>query len=116
MVVRTASDDRETLVGFVDAYVPSFEAWDVLMYFAAHPDGPVGPDDLARNIGRRPGDLAAAALQLAEQGVLEPGPDGTWYLSEGSEFRHGLRVFTEAIGDQRRRLLVLTHLLQNLSR
>ena len=116
MAVRIATDDSEILAAFVDSFVPSFEAWDVLMYFAAHADRPVGPDDLTRSIGRRPADLATATLGLADQGVLDAGPDGTWFLSEGREFREGLRLFAEAIHDPRRRLLVFTHLLENLSR
>ena len=116
MAVHTTTDDTETLIVFVDCFVLSFEAWDVLMYLAAHPDAPVGPDDLTQSIGRRPADLAVAALSLADQGVLVPGPDGTWFLSEGREVREGLRVFAEALRDPRRRLLAFTRLLENLSR
>jgi hypothetical protein len=116
MAVRISVDDSETLVAFVDTFVPSFETWDVLTYLAAHADRPVGLDDLTRSIGRRPSDLVDAARELAERGALEPGPDGVWFLSKDEEVRQGLCLFAEAIRDPRRRQQLFIHLLQNLSR
>ncbi|MCL5942012.1 MAG: hypothetical protein M1325_00530 [Actinobacteria bacterium] len=108
--------ERGKLVAFVDAYVVSFEAWDILMYFAAHPDGRVDATDLARDIGRRVEELAAAAQELERLGVLAGAEAGGWRLVDTPEIRGGLRLFAEAVKDQKDRLFVLTRLLENLSR
>lgn len=109
-------ETRDPLVSFVDEFVGSFEAWDILAYLAAHPDANLSLDDMAVSLGRSPGDLASAAATLEAKHILLPGSGGGWTLSGDPELRRALASFSEAIADHKRRLFILTRLLENLSR
>lgn len=109
-------DNKESLVAFIDTYVGSFEAWDILAYLAAHPEARLSLDEMARDLGRRPEDLAAAAAKLESKGMLGADRGGGWVLSADSGLRATLASFSEAINDHKQRLFVLTRLLENLSR
>lgn len=109
-------DHKESLVAFIDLYVGSFEAWDILAYLAAHPEAHLSLDAMAHDLGRRPEDLAAAAAKLEGKGILVADREGGWVLSADSGLRTALASFSDAINDHKQRLFVLTRLLENLSR
>lgn len=109
-------DHRELLVAFIDSYVGSFEAWDILAYLAAHPEARLSLDAMAHDLGRRPEDLASVAAKLEGKGILVADREGGWVLSADSGLRTALASFSEAINNHKQRLFVLTRLLENLSR
>ncbi|GAB4246862.1 MAG: hypothetical protein Kow00129_07330 [Thermoleophilia bacterium] len=109
-------DGSERLTNFVDEFVFSFEAWDILAFFAANPGGGFSLAELSRSIGRHPEELVPTVEKLAELGALVPAGDGHWILGGDSDFRSGLQDFADAIDSKKGRLLVLTRLLGNLSR
>ena len=111
-----AEQGREALLSFIDSYVSSFEAWDILAYLAVYPEALLSLESMARDLGRRPEDLAAAATRLEGSGVLLQAGAGRWRLSSDSQLRASLQGFAEAIDDHKQRLFVLTRLLENLSR
>ncbi len=107
---------KESLVSFIDSYVDSFEAWDILAYLAAHPTAHLSLEAMALDLGRRPEDLSAAAAKLERRGILVADPGDGWFLAPDTSLRAALVAFSEAISDHKQRLFVLTRLLENLSR
>lgn len=107
---------RESLVSFIDSYVDSFEAWDILAYLAAHPTAHLSLEAMALDLGRRPEDISAAAAKLEHRGILVADSGDGWFLSPDSDLRAALASFSEAIKEHKQRLFVLTRLLENLSR
>ena len=106
----------EPLVSFIDSYVDSFEAWDILAYLAVHPEAHLSLQAMALDLGRRPEDLASAAAKLESRGILVADREGGWTLTPDRALRASLTAFSEAIKDHKQRLFVLTRLLENLSR
>lgn len=109
-------EHKEPLVSFIDAYVDSFEAWDILAYLAVHPEAHLSLQAMALDLGRRPEDLTAAAGKLEKRGILVADGEEGWSLSPDPTLRAALTAFSEAISDHKQRLFVLTRLLENLSR
>lgn len=112
-----SDEEHEILTDFVDGYVVSFEAWDILVYFSTRGQAVVSAEELADDVGRRPEDLVRAARGLEERGVLVggEGEEDAWKLTSDPAARRGLDIFVRSIADHQERLSVLTRLLENLS-
>ena len=96
---------------FIDKYVTSFLAWDLLIFFHTHPWTANGADELALKLGRRAEDIDQAAAELAEKSVLVC--EGALFsYSPAEETQVLIERFVHALDDREKRLLILTEVLQ----
>lgn len=106
------------LESFVDRFVTSFAAWDLLVLLGAHPDLVDTPEQLAQRLGRNPKDIGAAASGMAEGRVLATGanPEGERTYGLSAEVRASGLVerFTAATADRDWRLELVRRVLAKL--
>lgn len=115
MIGRT----RDPLWDFIERYVTSFARWDLLAYFAARPEPPQTPRQLARRLARREPEIRQACEGLAHEGVLRAtnGIIGSSYsLGPDPALRTAVDTFAASTRARDMRLRVLTHLLKSGSR
>jgi len=68
--------DEGRLEEWVCLYVPTFACWDLVEYLCAVRPEAVSLEELARQVGRAPGDLRPAVAHLVGCGVLQQEADG----------------------------------------
>lgn len=97
---------------FVEVYVTSFLAWDILLHFHRYEQERFAADDLVRLLGREARDVERALRDLTEKDVLEC-DDSTYRFCAAKELRDSIDKFVKALGDRETRLNVLTAVLRN---
>ena len=76
-----AHDLTKSLLDFIQRYIPTLQAAEVLLFFAARPDGSFAPDEVAAAVRPR---MAVSAVtehvaQFMEAGVIAERPGGFAY-------------------------------------
>ena len=99
------------LKNFVNRYITSFLAWDLVVFFHKNPGTADGAGELAIKLGRRAEDIERAASELADKAILKN--DNLIYgYAPSEEARVMVAKFVQAINDREQRLLILTNVLQ----
>lgn len=96
---------------FIDQYVTSFLAWDILVFFHKNPGTADNTNDLSMKLGRRAEDIERAARDLAAKSVLRADNSLYRYIADDN-LRDLIGKFTGALEDREKRLLILTAVLQ----
>lgn len=103
---------------FVEKYVDSFTAWDILTLFGTSPNRLSKPDEIAGLVGRPQGAVESCLKVLAEKGFfeIEVVPGRVYYHWKPEEsLCAGLHEFVTATADRRGRLRALSALLRKIS-
>jgi hypothetical protein len=99
------------LRNFINQYVTSFLAWDLIVFFHKNP-GANGPaDELAGQLGRRAEDIEQAARELVGKAVLAC-DDSIFMYAPSNDTRLLVDRFVQAINTREKRLLILTEVLK----
>ena len=99
------------LKNFINRYVTSFLAWDLIVFFHKHPGVGESAGDLAMRLGRLAEDIQPAAEELAEKAVLTY-EDTIFRYGPAEETRALVEQFNQALENREKRLLILTEVLQ----
>ena len=99
------------LKSFINQYVTSFLAWDLLVFFHKNPGVADVADQLAIKLGRLTDDIERAAGELAEKAVLKQ-EHGIFMYEPDDKVRSRVGEFVSALDDRETRLLILTEVLQ----
>ena len=99
------------LRNFINQYVTSFLAWDLIVFFHQNPSANGAADELAGRLGRRAEDIEQAAQELVGKSVLAC--DGTVFAyTPSNDTRLLVDRFVQAINTREKRLLILTEVLR----
>ena len=99
------------LKNFVNRYITSFLAWDLVVFFHKNPGTADGAGALAVKLGRRAEEIERAASELADKAILKN--SSLIYAYDPPEAtRAQVDKFVQAINDRETRLLILTKVLQ----
>ncbi len=96
---------------FVNRYITSFLAWDLVVFFCKNPGTVDDAGQLAAKLGRRAEDIAQAAAELAEKDILKSN-NMVFRYSPAEETRVQVEKFVQALNNREQRLLILTKVLQ----
>jgi len=99
------------LKNFINRYVTSFLAWDIIVFFHKHPGSVGAAGDLAVRLGRQSEEIEKAAWELVEKAVLIS-DDTVFTYRPGDDTRALIDKFVQAIDSREKRLLILTEVLQ----
>ncbi|HET6352051.1 MAG TPA: hypothetical protein VFG89_07985 [Coriobacteriia bacterium] len=110
--------DVEAVLGpsvtrFVDRYVNSLLAWDIIVFFERNPDARLENHELAASLGRHPEQTAPEVAHLCDGGILHCqgsevafGPD--------SEQAEAIQGFVNACEDHSKRLALIAMVLHRI--
>lgn len=118
----------ESLRAFIDEYVSSFLAWDIIVLFSHNPGLRGGVGEIAKFLGRNPDDLEEALGELVEKGLVKSAPlstptgeanggqeclekDCLYFYDITSELASRVTEFVKALDYREKRLAILTMLL-----
>ena len=99
------------LRNFINQYVTSFLAWDLIVFFHKNPSADGAADELAGRLGRRPEDIEQAAQELVGKAVLTC-DDAVFTYAPSDGTRLLVDRFVQAINTREKRLLILTEVLK----
>lgn len=101
----------EDLQLFVDTFVVSFLAWDVIVFFHKNSGTSITAEQLAANLGRREDDVKRECGLLTEKAFLTD-RRGAYMISTEEAMRQRAADFYQALCDREKRLRILTAVLQ----
>lgn len=99
------------LKNFINRYVTSFLAWDIIVFFCKNPGAAGAAGELAVRLGRRSEDIEQAAGGLVEKAVLFS-DNAVFTYRPDDDTRALIDKFVRAIDSREKRLLILTEVLQ----
>lgn len=102
---------NEDLRLFVDDFVVSFLAWDIIVFFHKNSGVSITAEQLAANLGRREDDVKRESDVLADKGFLTD-RRGAYATSGDEAMRQRAAEFYSALCDREKRLRILTAVLQ----
>ncbi len=99
---------------FVEKYVDSFLAWDLIVFFHQNPQAIDSSYNLSLRLGRKERDVKEALKKLVEKGVLkEKGEENPLYIySPLDEVREKVDQFVQSLSSRTFRLQVLSLVLK----
>ncbi len=103
---------------FVESYVNSFVAWDLVLFFRDNPYAVGSPESLAQSIGRRGTDLQLQLERLAGAGILSRenpsrhDAEPVYSYHPPDSYREALEEFRSALRDRGARLLIVSWVLR----
>ncbi|MDM8528072.1 hypothetical protein QUF58_07635 [Anaerolineales bacterium HSG24] len=88
MIEPTKEVDIDFLV-FIERYASDLLKWDILTFFATHPDQPYSTEQIARHVGRNIQSVRPDLGDLTLSGILEQytNDEVTYQLTQSSRFR-----------------------------
>lgn len=101
----------EDLQLFVDTFVVSFLAWDIIVFFHKNSGASITGEQLAANLGRREDDVKRESDLLVDKGFLID-RRGAYSTSGDEAMRQMTAEFYQALCDREKRLRILTAVLQ----
>jgi hypothetical protein len=101
------------VIGFVDHYVDSLLAWDVVVFFHRNPEASLDAEGLASRLGRRAPEVEATALALCETKLLTC-EDGCFEYHPDPAAREQAGKFASACSDRNRRLALIALVLHRI--
>ncbi len=110
--------DVEAVLGpsvtrFVDRYVGSLLAWDIIVYFNRNPAARIGNEELAERLGRHPEQTAPEVEHLCSGGILSRAGDDITF-SPDPEQQQAIRGFVAACEDRSKRLALIAMVLHRI--
>ncbi|MDP1808829.1 MAG: hypothetical protein Q8L35_04750 [Actinomycetota bacterium] len=99
------------LRNFINQYVTSFLAWDIIVFFHKNPSAIGAANELAGRLGRRAEDIEQAAQELVGKAVLTC-DDTIFMYTPSDDTRLLVDRFVQAINIREKRLLILTEVLK----
>jgi len=112
--VGLQTDLDEDMKNFIDAYIPSFIAWDLIVFFEANPEIRSTAANLSTYLGRLEADVEKEIRALVERGILkeERGERILYSYCPPTPLREKIREFVSMLEIREKRLLILSLLLQ----
>ncbi len=113
---RTMAGAEPALLEFLKTTVNTFIKWDLAQFFQANPNTADAAENLARYIGRDPGEVAGQLDELVASGLVETqllGGQPIYDLTDEPEARALLERFVEACKDQQFRVRAIYHLVRS---
>lgn len=107
------------LWAFVEDHVTSFAKWDLVVFFASHPDDAFDAPELAAQLARQIDEVESALRELADSGVLESETselDRVYRMVSSPELTRVVDRFVAVTRSREARLEVLAHLLKSATR
>jgi len=101
----------EDLQVFVDTFVVSFLAWDIIVFFHKNPGVAINVEQLAANLGRRQDEVKRESEVLAAKRFLY-NRSGIYTASDDRAMGQNAADFYQALCDREKRLRILTAVLQ----
>ncbi|MEJ5186101.1 MAG: hypothetical protein WHT46_03360 [Candidatus Geothermincolales bacterium] len=103
---------------FVEEYLDSFIAWDLILFFHENPYAVGTPSSLALSIGRLGSDIEPHLERLVEKGVLSreektgDAEEAIYSYRPTPEFEKMVMEFKRALRDRASRLIIVSKVLQ----
>jgi hypothetical protein len=110
-VEETAGVLGPDIISFVNAYVRSLLAWDIVVYFHRNPESELDTLALAGNLGRKVEEVKPEIDALCTGGILAC-DSGVVRYEPTSEQAAAVEDFVEACQDRNRRLALIALVLQ----
>lgn len=108
------------LWAFVEDHVTSFVKWDLVVFFASHPDDAFAAPELAAQLARQLDEVEEALRDLEDSGVLRSsetsGLGRAYRLVASPELARLADRFVAVTRAREARLEVLAHLLKSATR
>lgn len=98
---------------FVDRYVRTLLAWDIIVFFDRNPRTLIDNEGLATRLGRHPDQTLAEVSHLCEAGVLECS-GGVIRFQPSDEHAEAIGGFVAACEDRSKRLALIAMVLHRL--
>jgi len=110
--------DVEAVLGpsvtwFVDRYVNSLLAWDIIVFFERNPDARLDNLELAAALGRHPEQTAPEVEHLCEGGILHCEGRALAYGPD-PEQAEAIKGFVNACEDHSKRLALIAMVLHRI--
>lgn len=105
----------ESVCAFIDKYVDSFLAWDVIVLFSHNPGLRDGAEEIAKFLGRKPEDLEEALEGLVKKGLIESAcseKSEVYFYNPSHQLARQVAEFVKVLGSREKRLAVLAKLLK----
>jgi hypothetical protein len=103
------------VIEFVERYVGTLLAWDILVFFHRNPDESLDYEQLASRLGRRAEEIAPEVDILCRGQILDCS-DGLIRYAPTPEMAERCTEFVEACQDRARRLALIALVLHRLSK
>ncbi len=99
---------------FIQTYLDSFTAWDLISFFYYNPGVVDNLQGLAARLGRSAESVAEALEKLVEKGQVSKkgSPVEVYFYTPDEEFKELVELFNQAIEDRLLRLKILSLLLK----
>jgi len=108
------------ILEFVEKYVDTFAAWDLLRYFHENPASDHTVSEIALEIGRKESSIAEPLERLKEMGLVTSeivtGEETSYKYAAPPEFCWSMERFLEATRDRTNRLAVVSIVLRKEAR
>ncbi len=108
------------ILEFVEKYVDTFAAWDLLKYFHENPVSEHSISEIALEIGRKESSIIEPLSRLVELGLVSgesiAGEEHMYKYTAPAEFRWSMEKFLEATRDRTNRLAVVSIILKKEAR
>lgn len=104
-----------TVTRFVEHYVDSLLAWDILVFFQRNPEAVLDPDGLATRLGRRTEEVEPEVESLCEARILQRA-GGLIRYRPSRELADEVSQFADACRDRGRRLALIALVLHRIGK
>lgn len=104
-----------TVIRFVERYVGSLLAWDILVFFHRNPDAVLDPEGLATRLGRRVEEVEPEVQSLCDAKILQCA-GGLVRYKPSPEVGADVTEFVEACQDRGRRLALIALVLHRIGK
>lgn len=104
-----------TVIRFVEHYVSSLLAWDILVFFHRNPDAVLDASGLANRLGRRVEEVEVEVQALSDAKILQCA-GGLIRYKPSPELEREVGQFVEACQDRGRRLALIALVLHRIGK
>lgn len=108
------------ILEFVEKYIDTFAAWDLLRYFHENPLYEHSISEIALEIGRKESSITEPLYRLVELGLVSSegmaGEEPLYKYAAPAEFRWSMEKFLDATRDRTNRLAVVSIVLKKEAR
>lgn len=115
LVFNPFGPQKEKFQEFLERYVDSFIAWDLLIFFFHNPSSCDSADNIAARLGRTKSDIVPSLEKMVSNSLLDKKlsfGEEVYFYAASKELSERIKEFIDALESREKRLVMLTHVLQ----
>lgn len=100
---------------FINTYVTSFVAWDLIVFFHYNPNVIDSSKNIALKLGRNENEVRKALTELTEKGILKLDNE-VYSLQLQEEVKEQIENFVKILSDRSQRLQAVSMVLKKITK